>query len=416
MSDAAARDEGKLTDASFERARQRLGIPIRLPNPPHNMEMTWDNARRYVFGYGDDNPLYSDPGYGERTRWSGLIGAPNMVTTMGVDAGPKPTPEQKALMKGDPWAGLGSYQAVMEFEWWRPVRLGERLKKMRVPVGVVDKRSSFGGRAAHVTNDILYATEDDELVAVQRGTWINAERHASSERKKERETAEPYTAEQLAEIDACYEAETRRGAEPRYFEDVQVGDVLPTKVKGPLLTTDILLWHLGYGMGITPVGAFGISYRVRKKAPGLFPVNDLNIPDTVQRLHWEPERARQLGLPTSYDYGAMREAWLTHIVTDWMGDEGWLWKIRCEHRRFNFIGDTTWITGEVVDKRQEDGRNVVHVQLQCRNQRGVTTSPGHAVVLLPSRGAPVELPPPPVRTMEEMVRWDIERLGRQADD
>ena len=29
-----------------------------------------------------------------------------------------------------------------------------------------------------------------------------------------------------------YEAETRRGAEPRYFEDVQVGDVLQEKSRG----------------------------------------------------------------------------------------------------------------------------------------------------------------------------------------
>lgn len=415
MSDVAVRVEGKLSDNSFERARERLGIPIRQPNPPHNFEVTWDNSRRFSYGYGDDNPLYGDPDYAKGTRWGGLIGAPTFMTTMGTDAAKPLPPEQKALMKGDPWSGLGSYQAVMEFEWWRPLKVGDRATKLRASVGVTDKLSSFGGRAAHATNDILYANQDGELVAVQRGTWINTERHASKERKKEQETAEPYTDEQLAEIDAAYETETRRGAEPRYYEDVNIGDKLPPKVKGPLLTTDVLLWHLGYGMGITPVGAFGISYKVRKKAPGLFPRNALNIPDTVQRVHWEPERARELGLPTSYDYGAMREAWLAHIVTDWMGDDAWLWKLRCEHRRFNFMGDTSWLSGEVVDKRQEGGHNIVRVQMQCRNQRGVVTSPGHAEVLLPSRENPtVTLPAPPVRTMEEMIQWDVERL-RQLD-
>jgi hypothetical protein len=168
-------------------------------------------------------------------------------------------------------------------------------------------------------------------------------------------------------------------------------------------------------MGITPVGAFGISYRVRKKAPGLFSPNALKIPDTVQRLHWEPERARELGLPTSYDYGAMREAWLAHIVTDWMGDDGWLWKLRCEHRRFNFIGDATWVTGEVVAKRQEKGWNIVELQMRCTNQRGVVTSPGTAIVLLPSHENPtVELPKPPVRTMEEMIQWDVCRLQQPS--
>ena len=149
------------------------------------------------------------------------------------------------------------------------------------------------------------------------------------------------------------------------------------------------MWHLGWGMQLTPPGNFAIEYKIRKKAPGLYPPNSLNIPDTVQRLHWEPERAQELGLPTSYDYGGLRETWLCHLVTDWMGDDAWLWKFECQHRRFNFIGDTTWLTGEVVDKvrsrRRRASRSEVHIEMRCTNQRGVVTSPGKAVVLLPSR-------------------------------
>ena len=89
-------------------------------------------------------------------------------------------------------------------------------------------------------------------------------------------------------------------------------------------------------MQLTPPGNFKLAYDVRRKAPGLYPSNDLNIPDTVQRLHWEPARAQELGLPTSYDYGGLRETWRCHLVTDSMGDDGWLWKMDCEHRRFNF--------------------------------------------------------------------------------
>ena len=36
----------------------------------------------------------------------------------------------------------------------------------------------------------------------------------------------------------------------------------------------------------------------------------------------------------NYDYGAMRETWLTHLITDWMGDDAWLWKLSCQHRKF----------------------------------------------------------------------------------
>ena len=326
---------------------------------------------------------------------------------------PRPSPEVKALLRGDPWAGLGSYQARMEYEWWRPFDLGDRVKKLRAVVGVLDKRSEFGGRSAHETRSMPFANQDGLPIMIQRGTWVNTERTASKKRQKEKQTAEPYTKEQLAEIDACYEAESRRGAEPRYFEDVEIGEALPRKVKGPLTTTSILVWHLGWGMQLTPPGNFKLAYQVRRKAPGLYPPNALNVPDTVQRLHWEPERARELGLPTSYDYGGLRETWLCHLVTDWMGDDAWLWKLYCEHRRFNFMGDTTWLDGEVVDKRQVEGRSEVHLEIRCTNQRGVVTSPGRAIVLLPTRDAPVRLPPAPATTMDELIERDVARYAAE---
>ncbi len=416
MSPTRDPDHGKLTDESFERSRARIGVPVRLPNLPHNLEVSRDGLRHFAYGYGDDNPLYCDEEYAAGTRWGGLVAPPTFLYTMGEDASPNPMPpENKAVLRGDPFAGLGSYQAVMAFEWWRPLSLGDRLRCLRAQVGVQDKRSEFGGRSAHVTHDFIYADQHERLHAIRRGTWVNAERGASKERKKEHELPEPYTPEQLAEIDAAYAAEQRRGAEPRWFEDVEVGDELDRKVKGPLTTTDIVVWHLGWGMQLTPPGSFRLAWKVRQKAPGLYPANSLNVPDTVQRLHWEPDRARELGLPTSYDYGGLRETWLCHLVTDWMGDDAWLWRLECQHRRFNFLGDTSWLTGEVVDKQQvetPDGvRSEVHLEIRVTNQRGVVTSPGTAVVLLPSRDhGPVVLPRPPADSIPELLEHEIERL------
>jgi acyl dehydratase len=401
---------GVLTESAIERSRQRLAVPQPQYNPPHNYEVTWDGARHFAFGYGDDNPLYCDPDYAATTRWGGLIAPPTFLYTMGEDAAPRPDAETKALLKGDPFAGLGSYQAVMEFEWWRPLVLGDRCNVLQAQVGVQPKTSSFGGRTVHVTHDYLYANGEGEVHALRRGTWINAERTASKARAKEKRAPEPYTPEQLAEIDAAYDAEVRRGAEPRYWEDVQVGDELQPRVKGPLTTTDVVVWHAGWGMQLTPPGAFKISRAVRRKAPGLYPPNALGVPDTVQRLHWEPARAQELGLPTSYDYGAMRETWLCHALTDWMGDDGWLWKLRCEHRKFNYVGDTTWVRGRVVDKVQLDGRHEVHLEVQCENQRGETTTPGTAVVLLPTRERAVELPAPPAPDLDGLVQHELARF------
>ena len=414
----AAPEFGKLSDEALERSRRRLGVPQPLQRSPHNLEVSRDGSRHFAYGYGDDNPLYCEPAYGKNTRWGTLIAPPGFMYTMGEDAAPEPDAETKALLKGDPFAGLGSYQAVMEFEWYRPLVLGDTCQLLLTQVGVQEKPSRFGGRTAHVTRDFLYANGNGDMHAVRRGTWINAERSATKERSDDQDhrTPVPYTTEQLAEIDAAYEAETRRGADTRYFEDVEVGDQIQPRVKGPLVNTDVVVWHIGWGMQLTPPGCFRLSYRTRKKAPGLYPANNLNIPDTVQRLHWEPERAQELGLATSYDYGAMREIWMMHAITDWMCDDAWLYQMRCEHRRFNYIGDTTWIHGSVTGKRIVGQHAMVDLGLSCTNQRGETTTPGTATVILPSRElGPVVLPTPPAPTLSGMVAKELERFRIDSD-
>jgi acyl dehydratase len=403
---------GVLTDEGIAKLRLKVGIPQPKPTAPHNYEVTWDGTRHFAAGYGDDNPLWSDPEYGKTTRWGALIAPPNFLYTMGENAA-KPTPEQKAMLKGDPLAGLGSYQAVMEFEYWRPLHVGDRLKELRSLLGVtVNEKSAFSGRTVSELTGFIYAKQNGELHAIQRGTWIRAERHKSAEKKKQYELPSPYTKEQLEEIDACYESEKRQGATPLMFEDVVVGASLPTMVRGPLRVSDLIVWHVGWGMQLTPPGAFRLSYLLRKKVPGMYTPNPLNVPDTVQRLHWEKEWANELGIPVPYDYGGLRETFLTNIVTNWMGDNGWLWKLRCQHRRFVYTGDTYWIKGKVTDKRIVDGRNEVHLEIWVENQHGTITSPGSAVVLLPSREKPVvELPRPAVDNMEGMFKHEIERLA-----
>jgi acyl dehydratase len=401
---------GLLTDDGIARLRRRIGIQYNKPTAPHNYEVTWDGTRHFAYGYGDENPLWCDRDYGKGTRWGSLIAPPTFLYTMGENDAPALTPENKALLKGDPLIGLGSYQAVMEFEWWRPLQLGDGLRQRSALIGVqVNENSKFSGRTVSEVQGYIFRNQNDELHAIQRGTWIRAERHASAERKKEYQLPEPYSEKQLAEIDAAYEAETIRGATPLHFDDVNVGDELPTIVRGPMRTSDLIIWHIGWGMQLTPPGAFRLSYKIRRKVPGMYTPNALNVPDTVQRLHWEKEWANQLGIPVTYDYGGLRETFLVNLITNWMGDDGWLWKLSCQHRKFVYTGDTYWIKGRVADKKQVDGRNEVHLDIRVENQWGTVTTPGTAVVLLPSRDRAVELPRPAEENIDHMFAHEAER-------
>jgi hypothetical protein len=79
-----------------------------------------------------------------------------------------------------------------------------------------------------------------------------------------------------------------------------------------------------------------------------------------------------------------------------MGDDAWLWKLDCEFRLFNYVGDTHWMRGTVTRKYVADaGGRAVDLEVWGENQRGDVTCPGHATVLLPSREHGFAAPPPP---------------------
>jgi hypothetical protein len=244
----------------------------------------------------------------------------------------------------------------------------------------------------------VFRVEYGPLLSAQYRLMIRTERSKARERGRNDDVElAPYSDEQIAAIEAQYAAERPRGAEPRWWEDVTEGDPVGPMVKGPLTVTDIVCWHVGMGMGLYGVAPLRLGAANRRRIPRFFHRDDQNVPDVMQRVHWDPAFARRAGNPTTYDYGRMRETWLIHLCTDWMGDDGWLWKLDCEFRRFNFVGDTQWLSGRVVRKFLAEGdRPAVELDLVADNQRDEVTTPGHATILLPSREhGPVRLPDPP---------------------
>jgi acyl dehydratase len=393
-----------ITDEGVERLRARIGIAQPHPQPPHYRFPNEDAFRNVAHAYGDDNPLWCDPEYATRSRWAGPIGPPNINggdTLIGENEVTHLDDEAKALLKGDPLGGAHAFYSGSFREWWAPLRPGRRVTRRNALVGVHDKRSEFADRAVHEWTGEVFATHDpDAVLCAQYRLMIRTERTKAQARGKYDDTAiEPYTDEQLAAIDAVYaaEPENRRGAVPRWWEDVEEGDEVGPIVKGPLRVTDMVCWHAGMGMGLYGVKALRLGYQQRQRVPRFFRPDDLNVADVQQRVHWDAEWAHRAGNPAIYDYGRMRETWLVHLCTDWMGDDAWLWKLDCQFRRFNYVGDTHWMRGRVVRKFLADGDRPA-VELECHgvNQRGEITTPGHATILLPSREhGDVRLPDPP---------------------
>lgn len=399
-------DRGKITDEGIEKMRRLIGFP----NPtlrsgsvtrPWNTEATYDAIRHFAEGYGDDNPLFTDERYGQQTRWGQQIAPPGFEATMGFDRSPEVPAELRKETRGA-LRGVQLYHSGNEARFYRPVTAGVRLDKVYVISDVQEKASSFAGRSVIVTNNIQWYEND--TVYVDMDKWFV---HAERRRRDRKESAEGasktgwephvYTDEQIEEIERLYAQEFVRGAETLFFEDVVEGEELPVMVKGPLTITDMINFHMGAGWLVYGNPALKLASFQRKAMPGFYSRNRHNAWDVVQRVHWDEDLARAVGVPTTYDIGPMRWSWLLHYCTNWAGDDGWVFRARCEFRKFNYMGDTTRITARVAEQRVDASLGpLVELEISGKNQRDEENISGSATILLPSRDhGPVILPDPP---------------------
>lgn len=105
-------------------------------------------------------------------------------------------------------------------------------------------------------------------------------------------------------------------------------------------------------------------------------------------MHWDTALAKSVGVPEAYDYGPERISWLSVMLTNWIGDDGFLEELYCEIRRFNLVGDTTFCRGRITEKEVlPDGRGRVKLVIEAVDQRDIVTAKGYAAVLLPRRPA-----------------------------
>lgn len=394
---ATAEFDYAIKDEDIQRARLLVDVDAPTSFDEHHQQATPDGIRNFARAYGDDNPLFADPDYARHTRWGGQIAPPMMMAALSRKMLGDPIPDDIRKATKGLFSGVHVFVSGQDTEWFQPVRPGDELFGFGGLESVQEKTSTFAGRSVIRVMRTVYANQRSEITSVVRTIVIATERKKSRERGTNM-SIEPasYTAEQIDEIDAIYAAECRRGGQQRFFEDVEIGEPIPKMVKGPLTLTDIICFHAGgYGFAPYGIGPARIGFKNRQRIPKFYINNAAGIPDVAQRLHWENEWSQSIGNPMAYDYAIMRECWLTHYVTDWMGDDGWLMRQHDEMRKFNFIGDVQFLTGEVKDKRIENGTGIIDLEFRATNQRGEVTAPATATVALPSRElGPVLLPRP----------------------
>ena len=369
----------KITENGLDELRERIGQKIGATAEPWCYEATRDNIRHYAHGIGDDNPLWCDPDYAAKSKYGGIIALPSFLfsTSRIVSGYVGGLPGVHAMWSGADW------------EWHKPVNRNDTIRTEAYLKDLVEHQTKFAGRAVQQIYHVDFFNQHGDKFAEADSWCFSTERdHAREQGSKYKEVRAKaprrYTTEEIQEAYKLYAKEEVRGSTPRYWEDVKEGEALPTMFKGPMTVTGFIAYAQGWG-GLY-IRANKLAWKLIDAHPGVGITNRFGIPDVPERVHWEEDFALEVGAPGAYDYGPERTSWLTHHLTNWAGDDGFLRKAHCKIRRHNPEGDMLFIKGHVKRKFVENGRHLVEISQEAHNQDDELSVLGSGVVELPTRG------------------------------
>jgi acyl dehydratase len=365
--------QNELTDDMIAEAQAMEGQKLRVEQWNH--EATLDTIRRWAWGLGDDNPLYCDPAYAETSPYGGIIAPATFLATVYTG------------QIGAGMVGIQPFGGGFKWTFTEVIRRGDVLSvDARIgPIKVVSGRHASRFVVQSTLND--YFREDGTTVGHLEGWTLRVPR-SKADGGLSYKPREPhrYTAEELDSIRLSAINEERRGAAPRLWNDVAVGDDIPQVVKGPIDLITMIAYYAG-NHGTPRYKSTELAWKYRTwavDAPEKLPNNydPFYYAETVSPSagHTREDVAHEVGMPGAYNNGTQTMGWLGHAVQNWMGDDGFLAELTVTLRRPAIFGDTVWCGGRVTGKPDA---GLVAIELSARNQIGDDIADGSAVVRLP---------------------------------
>ena len=130
----------------------------------------------------------------------------------------------------------------------------------------------------------------------------------------------------------------------------------------------------------------GMIIPMLKKRPDLKQlVMYAGASEDYYEVHYDQTFARTQGLPDAIVHGALKSGFLGQMLTDWIGDRGRIIKLEVQYRDMDVQGEPIYCKGTVTRRFRKDGQNLVECNVWTENPRGDRTTPGTALVELPSR-------------------------------
>jgi acyl dehydratase len=142
-------------------------------------------------------------------------------------------------------------------------------------------------------------------------------------------------------------------SEQVYFEDVQEGQEIPT-LRQNCDSQRLVMW----------AAASGDFYQI----------------------HYDKDFAQGNKLPDRIVHGALKHALLGRLLHEWVSDQGRVKRVNCQYRGMDMVNEDVTCRGRVTKKYQQDGENIVELEVWTEDPKGQKTTPAIGVVSLPSRG------------------------------
>lgn len=137
-----------------------------------------------------------------------------------------------------------------------------------------------------------------------------------------------------------------------YFEDVEVGMALPPLYEKPSNTLLFLYSAITWN---------------------------------PQRIHYDKDYTLTEGYRDVIVHGPLRGAFLSQLMTRWVGEEGTLKKLSYANRDIAYVDEPLLCKGTATRKWIEDGKGYVECEIWVENEQGARLTPGSATVILPRR-------------------------------
>ena len=377
---------GTITEEKIAEAATLIGVPLRRERMQWIETASRDTIRHFAWGIGDNNPLWLDRDYGAASVWKTNLAPPCILYAVdSTIVAPK--------LQGVQWVYAGT-----DWTWFEPIRLDD---SFRVEARLLRQERKSGRRFplwVLQSGEVRYYNQHDRLVAIAIGHCARTPRGDKLTEARGGKVAEAvpphkYTAAEIEDIESQVLAEPRTGDKPLYWEDVTVGNNIPPVVRGPLSIIDVMAWYSGQ-QGAQPYGGVhGDAIRYRQRHADYHVNEATGTKEAAGRGHLEATTGRDVGMGGAYDIGPQRISWAQHMLTNWVGDHGFLHKLNISVRQPNMVGDTLWWRGKITAKEVRGGNCMVDLDLEAINQVGRQSALGAATVVLPSRArGAVQLP------------------------